>query len=81
VVFGGMEMDLWGATLVEGGAVAEANVFYGSVELRVPRIWKVNIQTTTVFGGVEDKCSQPNASDNIVTGELTITGSVFCGGD
>jgi predicted membrane protein len=78
-VFGGMEMDLRGATLAGGAAVIDATVVRGGIVLNVPRDWRVNIQTTTVLGGVEDKRPQPNASDNIVTGELNITGSVFCG--
>ena len=79
-VFGGMEMDLRGAALAGGGAVLDATVVCGGIELKVPRDWIVNLQTTTLFGGVEDKRSPPSPSDNIVTGELTITGMVLCGG-
>lgn len=79
-VFGGMEMDLRGAGLAGGGAVIDVTVVCGGIEIKVPRDWIVNLQTTTLFGGVEDKRSLPSASESIVTGELTITGMVLCGG-
>lgn len=77
-VFGGMELDLREAGLAGGEAVLDANIVCGGIELRVPRDWRVNIQATTLFGGVEDKRSQPNDSD--AKGELTITGTILCGG-
>jgi predicted membrane protein len=77
-IFGGMELDLRDAGLAGGTAIIDATVVCGGIELRVPRDWRVNIQTTTLLGGVENKRSQPNASD--VKGELTITGAVLCGG-
>ncbi|MDA0734752.1 MAG: DUF5668 domain-containing protein [Chloroflexi bacterium] len=79
-VFGGMEMDLRGAALAGGEAVIDATVVCGGIELKVPRGWTVNLQTTTLFGGVEDKRLPPSATENIVTGELTVTGMVLCGG-
>jgi hypothetical protein len=79
-VFGGMEMDLRGAALAGGGAVIDVTVFCGGIEIKVPRDWIVNLQTTTLFGGVEDKRLFPGASENIIAGELTITGMVLCGG-
>ena len=77
-VFGGMELDLREAGLSGGTAVVDANVVCGGIELRVPKDWRVNIQTTTLFGGAEDKRSQPSDSD--AKGELTITGTILCGG-
>jgi predicted membrane protein len=79
-VFGGMEMDLRGAGLAGGGAVIDVTVVCGGIEIKVPRDWTVNLQTTTLFGGVEDKRLLPGAGESIVTSELTITGMVLCGG-
>lgn len=79
-VFGGMEMDLRAAGLARGGAVIDVTVVCGGIEIQVPRDWTVNLQTTTLFGGVEDKRLLPGAGENILTGELTITGIVLCGG-
>jgi len=79
-VFGGMEMDLRGAGLAGGRAAIDVTVVCGGIELKVPRDWTVNLQTTTLFGGVEDKRMLAGAGENIVTGELTITGMVLCGG-
>lgn len=73
-------MDLRGAALAGGEAVIDATVVCGGIVLNVPRGWIVNLQTTTLFGGVEDKRLPPSATENIVTGELTVTGMVLCGG-
>jgi hypothetical protein len=44
----------------------------------VPKSWRVNLQTTTLLGGTESRHPQPTIED--CTGELTITGTVVCGG-
>jgi hypothetical protein len=77
-IFGGMELDLRDAGLARGRAVIDATVICGGIEVRVPKDWRVNIQTTTLFGGTENKRSQPGPED--ARGELTITGTVLCGG-
>jgi predicted membrane protein len=77
-IFGGMELDLRDAGLAEDGAVLDLTVVCGGIELRVPRDWKLNVQVTTLFGGVDNKRSEPRPAE--ATGELTITGSVVCGG-
>jgi predicted membrane protein len=77
-IFGGMELDLRDAGLAGGRAVIDATVICGGIEVRVPKDWRVNIQTTTLFGGTESKRSQPGPED--ARGELTITGTVLCGG-
>jgi predicted membrane protein len=76
-VFGRVELDLRRAGLAEGKATIDATAVFGGIELRVPRDWRVNIQTTTVFGGTENKHRQPSLEES--TGELTITGSVLFG--
>ena len=77
-IFGGMELDLREAVLGDEEVVIEATVVCGGIELKVPKDWRVNIQTTTLFGGAEDNRSQPSAAD--ANGELTIIGTVVCGG-
>lgn len=77
-VFGGVELDLHGAGLAEGKATIDATAIFGGIKLRVPQDWRVNIQTTTIFGGTETKHRQPGLEES--TGELTITGTVVFGG-
>jgi len=77
-IFGGLELDLRDAGLAGGRAVIDATVICGGINLRVPKDWRVNIHTTTLFGGTEHKRSQP--SPDQVKGELIITGTVLCGG-
>jgi hypothetical protein len=48
------------------------------MELTVPKDWKVNIQATPILGSTENRHRQPSPRE--ATGELTITGTVVCGG-
>jgi predicted membrane protein len=77
-IFGGMELDLREAELVEGKATIDATVICGGMELTVPKDWKVNIQATPILGGTENRHRQPSPGE--AKGELTITGTVVCGG-
>jgi predicted membrane protein len=77
-IFGGLELDLRDASLASGQAVIDATVICGGINLRVPKDWRVNIHTTTLFGGTEHKRPQPSPEDT--RGELTVTGTVLCGG-
>ncbi|MFQ6031126.1 MAG: hypothetical protein ACE5Q6_26990, partial [Dehalococcoidia bacterium] len=77
-ILGGMELDLREAGLHEGRATLDATVVCGGLELRVPKEWRVNLQTTTLLGGTENRHQQPPPEES--TGELTITGTVVCGG-
>jgi predicted membrane protein len=77
-VFGSMELDLREASLADGEAVLEATVVFGGLELRVPREWRVTIETTTLFGGTEIKRSQPDPSEAV--GELTVISTMVFGG-
>jgi hypothetical protein len=77
-IFGGMEIDLRNAGLAEGKATIDATVICGGLELQVPRDWRVSVQTTTLFGGVENRHPQPDPQDT--RGELTLTGTVLFGG-
>ncbi len=57
-VFGGVELDLREAEIK---AEAELGVLaiFGGVEVRVPRDWRVEVEVSPVFGGVEDNTKQP----------------------
>lgn len=55
-VLGGTHLDLTRASLAPGEtAVVDVFTALGGTEIRVPAHWRVDIQTTTVAGGVTDQ--------------------------
>jgi hypothetical protein len=54
-IFGGMEIDLRGATMAPEGAEIEATAAFGGMELRVPETWRVEITGLPLFGGWSNK--------------------------
>ena len=61
-IFGSAEVDLRGATITIDGdeAAIEATALFGSLRLRVPDDWAVDVQTTNLFGNFETKRAQPS---------------------
>ena len=58
-IFGSAEVDLRGTTLEGDAASIEATALFGSLRLRVPNDWAVDVQTTNMFGSFESKRVQP----------------------
>ena len=58
-IFGSAEVDLRGTTLEGDAASIEATALFGSLRLRVPNDWAVDVQTTNMFGSFESKRTQP----------------------
>jgi predicted membrane protein len=54
-MFGGAELDLTGATLADGKATVELTAIFGSVDVRVPKEWRVVLDAVPILGGVDDK--------------------------
>ncbi len=54
-VFGGAEVDLTQANLADGVNELEVNTVFGGVIMIVPSDWKVQLKTTSIFGGFSDK--------------------------
>ena len=59
-IFGSAEVDLRGATIDGDEAAIEATALFGSLRLRVPDDWAVDVQTTNLFGNFETKRAQPS---------------------
>ena len=59
-IFGSAEVDLRGATIDGDEAAMEATALFGSLRLRVPDDWAVDVQTTNLFGNFETKRAQPS---------------------
>ncbi len=77
-VFGSTKINLAETGLADGEATLDIMVVFGGVEIRVPKNWKVDLQTTNVLGGVEDKRARPLAGAS--GGHLTLTGVCLFGG-
>ncbi len=78
-MFGGIELDLRGAKIVNGTARIEANALFGGIEIRVPQNWSVELQGVGIFGGYEDKTIHPIGDENAAP-KVVIRGSAMFGG-
>jgi len=77
-VFGGAKLNLLDAALDGGEATLDVTAVFGGVSIRIPDSWIVDVQTTNLFGGVDDDRSPP--SPGTAAGRLTITGTCLFGG-
>jgi predicted membrane protein len=55
VLFGSIELDFYKARLAENQATVELTALFGSIEIYVPEDWKVILDSSAIFGGVDDK--------------------------
>jgi len=79
-VFGAIEYDLrWASMGAEKRVVIEANTAFGSIELRVPEAWKVQLEGTAVFGQYEDKTIPPRPEPGVPTPTLVVRGGTAFG--
>jgi predicted membrane protein len=79
-VFGSIELDLRWAGITNAGRVVEieANTAFGSVEIRIPENWKLNMQGQAIFGNYEDKTIPTRPEPGVQMPVLIIRGnSVF----
>jgi len=75
-VMGGCEINLAGATIAHE-AVIDVLAFWGGIDIRVPRGWRIENRVTPILGGVVDK-TDGNAAEGAP--RLIIRGSAIMGG-
>ena len=75
-IFGGITLDLRNAK-IKDGSVIEAAAVFGGVTILIPEDLKVEIKSTSVFGGVTDKTKSKEKNDKIT---LYVNGSAIFGG-
>lgn len=75
-VFGGAEVDLRQATLAPNARL-DVFVAFGGVELKVPPSWHVIVKGLPIFGGFENKASEPPTPD---APKLEIAATAIFGG-
>ena len=76
-VFGQAQADLTQAGLANGEATVNVSAVFGSVVIRVPADWAVDLRAGATFGEVADKRPQP--APDAPNATLIITGSVTFG--
>jgi hypothetical protein len=75
-VMGGCEIDFSGLPEGSRETVVDVLAFWGGIDLKVPRGWKVERRVAVILGGCEDK-TEPAADD---APRLILRGSVIMGG-
>jgi hypothetical protein len=71
-------LDLSDATLPEDGATLQLDVTLGEYKIRIPREWKVDLQTEVTMGEISDNRTPVEEPREGPT--LTIGGKIFMGG-
>jgi hypothetical protein len=79
-VFGGFEIDLRRANMMEEEAVLELNAVFGGIEVRVPESWSVDIKGAGVFGAFQDSTTQPDPRIFPSPKRLIVKGGAVFGG-
>lgn len=75
--FGGIKVDLRGATLAPDGAHLELHALNGGIKIRVPEGWRVQSNLGAVLGGVDARAPEPEGVD---APTLTLDGFALFGG-
>lgn len=75
-VMGGCEIDLTAAQMTGNEAVIDVLAFWGGIEIRVPRSWRVVGKVAPILGGYEDKTADAGES----APRLIVRGSAIMGG-
>jgi predicted membrane protein len=78
-IFGGVHLDFSRAKMAAGENHLEIACIFGGCKIYVPREWKVIVNVTSVFGGIDDKrfvVFEVPTSDGV----LVIKGAVIFGG-
>jgi Cell wall-active antibiotics response 4TMS YvqF/Domain of unknown function (DUF5668) len=79
-IFGGFDVDLRQAVMVQNQARIDIFVLFGGGELRLPEGWDSDVRTTSIFGAVEDKDYRAAAQGEGTRPRLVITGMTLFGG-
>jgi cell wall-active antibiotic response 4TMS protein YvqF len=79
-VFGGFEIDLRRANIIEDEAVLDLNAVFGGIEVKVPESWSVVVKGAGVFGAFQDSTMQPDPRIYPSPKRLVVKGGAVFGG-
>ena len=77
-LFGGIDLDFAEASLADNKATIELTAIFGGIEVFVPRDWEVVVDSSSIFGAVEDKHKSAPPAETKAT--LFIRATVMFGG-
>jgi predicted membrane protein len=77
-IFGGVNLDLTGASMVGNSAILDISTVYGGVAVRVPAGWSVEVRGAGIFGGFSDQTVHPPSTPE--TKRLIVRGGAVFGG-
>lgn len=77
-LMGAVDIDMRDAKLAGSEATLELTAIMGAVEIRIPREWKVEVDSSAILGAVEDKFKSD--SPDVAQSTLYIKASVILGG-
>lgn len=77
-LFGGFEVDLRSARVVERPAVIDITCAFGGGDIRIPEEWHVENRSVAIFGATED--SRPRSTEQSQEVDLVISGVILFGG-
>lgn len=64
-VFGGIDLDLRGASL-DKETVIKSSVIFGGIDIMLPQDVNVKIKSTPIFGGVSNKIINSNENEKVI---------------
>ena len=74
---GGGEIDLRDAEMKDDEIIIDVFAFWGGIDLRVPKTWRVIVQATPFMGGIESKAlSSENSNRTLIIKGTAIMGGV-----
>lgn len=79
-IFGGSEIDLSRAKLAPGTNVLDVTFIFGGSNIIVPQNWRIQMETTSIFGSISDKRRVIDISSFEKDTTLIIKGSAIFGG-
>lgn len=81
-VFGSVELDLTEAAIStpDRRAKLKADAVFGGIEITIPRTWRVQMRTSAVLGGCDDRTIPPRPEPGIEPPTLILTGAAVFGG-
>lgn len=79
-VFGGGSYDMTGSKLADGQHILEVFAVFGGFTFILPSDWEVQLEITSIFGGVADKRKFVKAPESGSNKKLRIKGFVLFGG-
>ncbi len=77
-LFGGIELDFYNAKLAGNQATVDLTAMFGGIDVRVPRNWKVVVDSHAILGGVDDK--HRTESPDQIEATLFIKATAILGG-